>query len=68
MGSVSFKNVRKSYGALEVLHGIDLEIEESEFWHPCWPVRLRKIYASENACGIGRHHQWRNFDCRQGRQ
>ncbi len=31
MGNVSFKNVRKSYGAVEVLHGVDFEIDEGEF-------------------------------------
>jgi len=31
MGSVSFKNIRKSYGEVEVLHGIDFEINEGEF-------------------------------------
>lgn len=31
MGNVSFKDVRKSYGSVEVLHGIDFEINEGEF-------------------------------------
>ena len=31
MGSVTFKEVRKSYDAVEVLHGIDFKIEEGEF-------------------------------------
>ncbi len=31
MGSVALRNIRKSYGAVEVLHGIDLEIAEGEF-------------------------------------
>jgi len=31
MGSVSFKDIRKSYGPVEVLHGIDFEIEDGEF-------------------------------------
>ncbi|KUF08677.1 ABC transporter ATP-binding protein [Pseudoponticoccus marisrubri] len=31
MGSVALRNIRKSYGAVEVLHGIDLDIKEGEF-------------------------------------
>ena len=31
MGSVALRNIRKSYGAVEVLHGIDFEIAEGEF-------------------------------------
>ena len=31
MGSVALRNIRKSYGAVEVLHGIDLDIQEGEF-------------------------------------
>lgn len=31
MGSVALRNIRKSYGAVEVLHGIDLEIADGEF-------------------------------------
>ncbi|MEV8467951.1 sn-glycerol-3-phosphate ABC transporter ATP-binding protein UgpC [Fluviibacterium sp. DFM31] len=31
MGSVALRNIRKSYGAVEVLHGIDLDISDGEF-------------------------------------
>ncbi|MEP3279109.1 MAG: ABC transporter ATP-binding protein [Stappiaceae bacterium] len=31
MGSLSLKNIRKSFGSVEVLKGIDLEIEDGEF-------------------------------------
>ncbi|PBB24558.1 sn-glycerol-3-phosphate ABC transporter ATP-binding protein UgpC [Mesorhizobium sp. WSM4307] len=31
MSKVSLSGIRKSYGALEVLHGIDLEVREGEF-------------------------------------
>jgi len=31
MGSVALKNIRKSYGPVEVLHGIDLDIADGEF-------------------------------------
>ncbi|MGQ7843769.1 ABC transporter ATP-binding protein [Granulosicoccus sp. 3-233] len=31
MGSVALKNIRKSYGPVEVLHGIDLDIRDGEF-------------------------------------
>jgi multiple sugar transport system ATP-binding protein len=31
MGSVSLRNIRKSYGTLEVLHGIDIDVANSEF-------------------------------------
>jgi multiple sugar transport system ATP-binding protein len=31
MGQVSFRNLRKSYGSVEILHGLDLEVGEGEF-------------------------------------
>ncbi|RUS65030.1 sn-glycerol-3-phosphate ABC transporter ATP-binding protein UgpC [Pseudorhodobacter sp. E13] len=31
MGSVSLSNIRKSYGAVEVLHGINLDVADGEF-------------------------------------
>ncbi|MCR9136989.1 MAG: sn-glycerol-3-phosphate ABC transporter ATP-binding protein UgpC [Alphaproteobacteria bacterium] len=31
MGSVNLRGIRKAYGAVEVLHGIDLDVEEGEF-------------------------------------
>ncbi|MCR9239210.1 MAG: sn-glycerol-3-phosphate ABC transporter ATP-binding protein UgpC [Alphaproteobacteria bacterium] len=31
MGSVTLNNIRKSYGAVEVLHGIDLQVDDGEF-------------------------------------
>ncbi|WP_172294525.1 ABC transporter ATP-binding protein [Pseudoruegeria sp. HB172150] len=31
MASVEFRNLRKSFGAVEVIHGIDLQINEGEF-------------------------------------
>ena len=31
MGALSIRNVRKSYGAVNILKGIDIEIEEGEF-------------------------------------
>ena len=31
MAGVELKSVRKSYGQLEVVHGVDLDIESGEF-------------------------------------
>ncbi|MCD1635556.1 sn-glycerol-3-phosphate ABC transporter ATP-binding protein UgpC [Martelella mediterranea] len=31
MGTVQIRNVRKSYGAVEVLHGVSIDIEDGEF-------------------------------------
>ena len=31
MGSVELRGIRKAYGSVEVLHGIDLDVEEGEF-------------------------------------
>ena len=31
MADLSLRNIRKAYGELEVLHGIDLEIKSGEF-------------------------------------
>ena len=31
MGRVAIEGVRKKYGALEVIHGLNIDIEEGEF-------------------------------------
>ncbi|NNE24952.1 MAG: ATP-binding cassette domain-containing protein, partial [Rhizobiales bacterium] len=31
MSTISLKSVRKSYGKIEVIHGIDIDIEDGEF-------------------------------------
>jgi multiple sugar transport system ATP-binding protein len=31
MGNVTIRNLRKSYGSLEIIHGLSIDIEESEF-------------------------------------
>ncbi len=31
MAKISLRNLRKSYGSIEVLHGVDMEIEDGEF-------------------------------------
>ena len=31
MANLTLRDVRKSYGATEVLHGVDLQIEDGEF-------------------------------------
>ena len=31
MASVTIRDVRKSYGAVEVMHGVSVDIEEGEF-------------------------------------
>ncbi len=31
MGAVTIRNVRKSYGSVEVLHGVSIEIADGEF-------------------------------------
>jgi multiple sugar transport system ATP-binding protein len=31
MAKVDLRNVRKSYGALEVIHGVDMHVADGEF-------------------------------------
>ena len=31
MANVDLRNVRKSYGSLEVIHGIDMQVADGEF-------------------------------------
>ena len=41
MGQVSLKGLRKSYGAVDVIRGIDLEIRDGEFM----------VFVGQSGCG-----------------
>ena len=47
MGSVALKNIRKSYGAVEVLHGIDLDIADGETLKGLHVARCLHIFDEE---------------------
>ena len=52
MSTVSLKNVAKTYGVNEVIHGIDLDIESGEFVVCC----VDDDESSDNAHAVGRHY------------
>jgi multiple sugar transport system ATP-binding protein len=52
MSTVSLKGVGKSYGAVEVLHGIDLEIAEGEFVVLVGPSGCGKSTLLRMICGL----------------
>ena len=51
MASVGVVDVRKAYGAQEVIHGVSITIEDGEFVILVGPIRLRKINAAAHDCG-----------------
>ena len=42
MASVEIRDVRKAFGATQVIHGVDVDIEDGEFVILVGPVRLRQ--------------------------
>jgi multiple sugar transport system ATP-binding protein len=52
MSNVSLKNVSKSYGAVEVLHGIDLEIAQGKFVVLVGPSGCGKSTLLRMICGL----------------
>ena len=47
MGFLDIRNATKSYGPVEVLHQIDISVEEGEFLVLVGPVGLRKVHVAE---------------------
>ena len=48
MGALSIRNVRKSFGATDILKGIDIEVEAGEFLILRGPVGLRQDHAAQH--------------------
>jgi lactose/L-arabinose transport system ATP-binding protein len=51
--------VIKRYGATQVIHGVDLEIEDGEFCVFVGPVGLREVDAPAHGRGAGGNHRGR---------
>ena len=64
MASVSFRNVEKSFGKVEVIHGIGFDIADGEFVVLVGPVGLRQVDAAAHAGRPGGHHRRRDRDRR----
>ena len=62
MGFLDIDNVTKSYGAVEVLHRVDISVEEGEFLVLVGPSGCGKVHASEHDRGAGGDHQRRDQD------
>jgi multiple sugar transport system ATP-binding protein len=56
MANVDISQLRKSYGHEEVIHGVDLSIEDGEFVLLVGAVRLRKIDPAAHGCRARDHH------------
>ena len=49
---IDIKNVHKSFGKVEALKGVNLRIEEGEFFSLARAFGLRKDNAAADDCGI----------------
>jgi len=56
MASLKIRDVKKSYGDLQVMHGVDLDVEEGEFVVFRWAVWLWQVDFAADDCGAGRSH------------
>lgn len=45
MASLKIRDVKKSYGDLQVMHGVDLDVEEGEF----------VVFVGPSGCGKSTH-------------
>ncbi len=48
MGRIALHDISKSYGAVKVLKGIDLTVEEGELVVFVGPVGLRQVHVAAN--------------------
>ena len=53
MGSVAIRDVRKAYGAVEMLHGVSIEIADGEFVVLVGPSGCGKSTLLQHACRTG---------------
>ena len=68
MSGVALRNVAKSFGAVRVIHGIDLEIEDGEFVALVGPSGCGKSTLLRMIAGLEDDHRRRDRDRRQDRE
>ena len=68
MSSVQIRDVRKSFGGFEVLHGVSIPIEDGAFVVLVGPSGCGKIDPAADAGGARKHHLRNNLDRRPRRQ
>ncbi len=68
MSSVQIRDVRKSFGNFEVLHGVSIPIEDGEFVVAGRPLRLRQVDLAADARRPREHHLRNDLDRRPRRQ
>ena len=55
MAFLSIEQVSKTYGAVDVLHDISIDVAEGEFFGIGWSLWLRQIHTAEYDCRVRRH-------------
>jgi ABC-type nitrate/sulfonate/bicarbonate transport system ATPase subunit len=68
MGFLDIDNVTKSYGAVEVLHRVDISVEEGEFLVLVGPSGCGKSTILRMIAGLEGHHARRDLDRRRCRE
>ena len=56
MATLTLRDLRKSYGSVEVIKGIDLAIADREFVVFVGTIRLRQVHAAAHDRGPGGDH------------
>lgn len=68
MSGLAIRNVRKSYGAVDIIHGVDVDIADGEFVILVGPSGCGKSTLLKNDRRAGGNHRGRDFDRRSRRQ
>ncbi len=61
MATVSLKDIKKSFGKTEVIHGVDIDIEDGEFIVIVGPSGCGKSTLLRMVAGLGDRHLGRGF-------
>ena len=60
MAAVEIRDVKKAYGATQVIHGVSVDIEDGEFVILVGPSGCGKSTLLRMVAGPGEHHRGRN--------
>ena len=60
MAAVKMQSIYKQFGSTEVIHGVDLEVDDNEFVVLVGPSGCGKINTPPVDCRLRRRYKWRD--------